>query len=487
MSRSRVYSFAWWLAQTGSFALLFTAVVRIRIMSHCSGVGLDAYQDAMDHVLGTWGTVHIVVTLIAGAGLFCALWLWGLALALLRGVGRRESVTHLVRVLDPAAGMAVSGVLLLISPIFILPAMGIAVFAILLVAAGLFLGGRCTVSKFGQKPPAAWRRITAALLLALPFAGMAAAYRYGRQLGPVENVLAQSQVCILSFDTEEDWWPKEDQQISEWPPKTKRLKTFKYIESGILERLAVELAKREVHAVFYCTPEMASAHPQVVAKLAGAGHEIGVHVHMEGMETRRERTQAICQAKGIIESASGHPAVSFRSGSWMCDPSIEAACQAAPYRTLSNHGSTFMLPSGIVHLRAAKNADVLRSPSFAMAEGRKSPADIALFSHPMILYDHTANQPREDMLLEFLTRLDEFRDRVPAMRFITAGQFASEARYMSPPLMRTIAVGVIAAVFVITSVALAVGVGGQVVLRDWRKASGKSSTGTCGGIVECVE
>ncbi|UCD49727.1 MAG: polysaccharide deacetylase family protein [Phycisphaerales bacterium] len=292
------------------------------------------------------------------------------------------------------------------------------------------------------------RYLPGLVMVVIPTVVAARLVRLVRYADAVDNGVLPHTAYVLSFDTEEDWCPQQDAaRTGDRHAGGKYLDSYKYITSGIFEKLAEALADRDIPATFYCTPNLAAAHPEVLRKLEALGHEVGVHLHMHNypaycvngedeLACYSPSTQAVVikQAKEDIEHAVGHPVGSFRSGQWSCDPGVEKACVGAEFSSFSNHRSTFLLPSGIWQVATAKDHDVLMSPRALWRSLRRDDGHslIPLFSHPMILFDHATDQPRETVLEEFLKQLDDFRRLYPDLRFVTTARATSMLRYQPP-------------------------------------------------------
>jgi hypothetical protein len=155
------------------------------------------------------------------------------------------------------------------------------------------------------------------------------------------------------------------------------------------------------------------------------------------------QASAILKAKQAIEEAVGHPVHCFRSGSWSCDPAVENGCVSAGFQSISNHESTYLLPSGMWQIATMTVFDVLREPRmlWRSLKGDSKHKLFPLFSHPMILFDHATGQSREKMLQEFFRQLDEFRLNYPDIHFMTTTAASSQLQYKPPSILIRIAAG----------------------------------------------
>jgi polysaccharide deacetylase family protein (PEP-CTERM system associated) len=83
-----------------------------------------------------------------------------------------------------------------------------------------------------------------------------------------------------------------------------------------VERVLRLFAERELRATFFVLGEVASAHPVLVRKIAGNGHEIACHgLHHElvsGQPPAGFRAD-VRQAKEILEDLTGEPVVGYRA------------------------------------------------------------------------------------------------------------------------------------------------------------------------------
>jgi polysaccharide deacetylase family protein (PEP-CTERM system associated) len=136
------------------------------------------------------------------------------------------------------------------------------------------------------------------------------------------TVAATPITNVLSFDVE-DWYQGIEQPAATWDRFTPR------IERGIDVILEL-LAAREVRATFFVLGYIAVRHPDVVRRIAAAGHEIGSHGHQHDKvydldperfrDDIRRSTRAIEDA--VAQRVLGYRAPYFsitRSSEWALD------------------------------------------------------------------------------------------------------------------------------------------------------------------------
>ena len=85
---------------------------------------------------------------------------------------------------------------------------------------------------------------------------------------------------------------------------------------GSTGRVLTLLASGDVKATFFILGEVASAHPTIVQKIAGEGHEIACHgYHHEPVsrQTPDEFRADIRRAKAILEDIVGEPVLGYRA------------------------------------------------------------------------------------------------------------------------------------------------------------------------------
>ncbi|MDI6447844.1 polysaccharide deacetylase family protein [Anaerobaca lacustris] len=436
----------------GGVGLFVLGVLRSRILGHKSTASW--MQVDCDALVGTSGQMHEILTFLLGMSVFAVVWMFLLGVVLLdrRSPDLRSGILHVTGILAPFAWLTVPGVLLLLSG-----AHGLRGGLVIAGAIVVWVVSR-TVRRLGDVETAVAsrgpsirdvRRTLSGFLLLTPLVGgMAFLAHSARHTDAIDNGILPKAAYVLSFDTEEDWCPQEDAaRRGDANPGSDYMDSYKYIASGMLEKLASGLTDRSIPATFYCTPNLAADHPDVLKRIEDLGHEVGVHLHMHNypsfcvngddeLSSYPPDTQlaAIMQARRDIEAVLGHSVYTFRSGQWSCDCGVERACVQAGFQSISNHESTYLLPSGMWQVASAKNGDVLVEPRLLWVALRRArvPRVIPLFSHPMVLFDHALDCPREDRLDTFFRELDRLRRLNPNLPFMTTSAAVSLLRYEQP-------------------------------------------------------
>lgn len=112
---------------------------------------------------------------------------------------------------------------------------------------------------------------------------------------------------ILSFDIEE--WYLEKAYFGS--------KASKYAEyDRLLEELLDNLSTREVKGTFFCVGQMATDFPQVIRKIAEAGHEIGCHSNTHQWLNKMTFNQAMEDTQKAVDSLEqciGKKVTSYRA------------------------------------------------------------------------------------------------------------------------------------------------------------------------------
>ena len=114
---------------------------------------------------------------------------------------------------------------------------------------------------------------------------------------------------ILTFDIE-DWYCHDcESGDKEWASKEVR------IYEGV-DRILDSLAERDQKATFFVLGWLAEHHPQVIRKIANAGHHIGCHTYQHELLTRLNRRgmyEDVYRAKSEIENVIGIAIDAFRA------------------------------------------------------------------------------------------------------------------------------------------------------------------------------
>jgi polysaccharide deacetylase family protein (PEP-CTERM system associated) len=85
------------------------------------------------------------------------------------------------------------------------------------------------------------------------------------------------------------------------------------------ERILALLAEHDVRATFFVLGEVATDHPGIVRKIAGAGHEVACHdYHHTRVRDRSPEVfrAAIRRAKTVLEDVGGQPVLGYRAPSF---------------------------------------------------------------------------------------------------------------------------------------------------------------------------
>lgn len=452
------------LAMSGS-GLFFLAIIRSRFIDHKSEMSF--LQMVWDSLAGTYGMMFNILTFLCGAGIFAGFWLFLVCTIMVRYARPSfyQVTQHVTNNLKPLALLGILGILIFFA--------GPAFLNICILASALFIVWALVrivvhegdlqvnlITDSGTKNTF-WKYILAIPLILVPIFSVMGVIYFSSHNENRGNGILPHTAYVISFDTEIDWIPQED-GVRMGRSQKLYLDTFKYIATGVLEELASGLAERKVPATFYCTANVAKNHPEMLQKLEKLGHEVGVHLHMRNYPALfvrgdelssyapRDQLIAIKQAKADIEKAVGHVVYSFRSGQWSCDPGVEDACFETSFSSISNHGTTYLLPSGVWQVATMYDYDVLRDPRMLWRSLKDNTGNklIPLFSHPMLLWDHAANQPREKMLQEFFIQLDEFKLKYPDISFLTTTEAVSILKYEVPHNNLGILMGAISLVLI---------------------------------------
>lgn len=94
------------------------------------------------------------------------------------------------------------------------------------------------------------------------------------------------------------------------------------------DRLLERLAQRGIHGTFFTLGWVAEHHPEVVCRIAAAGHEVASHGQWHRRVTRlspEEFRAELRESKARLEDLSGQPCLGFRAPSFSIVPGVEWA------------------------------------------------------------------------------------------------------------------------------------------------------------------
>ena len=154
---------------------------------------------------------------------------------------------------------------------------------------------------------------------------------------------------------------------------------------GNMDRILELFAENDVRATFFTLGWVAQTYPEVIRRVAEAGHEIASH----GMEHIRvwqqdEKTflEDAGSAKKILEDVSGSPVVGYRAASWSMDertPWAHDVLEQAGYKYSSSiypiKHDHFGVPNAPTRPYFAGDGELLEIPaSVSRVAGRNLPA-----------------------------------------------------------------------------------------------------------------
>lgn len=117
---------------------------------------------------------------------------------------------------------------------------------------------------------------------------------------------------ILSVDVEEWFHPEALQHLypyKGWDTQEKRVE-------GNVDLLLDLFERKQARATFFVLGWVASRHPEMVRRIAAAGHEIASHGNRHRMLTKLtpdEFKSDLAESKKILEDLSGSPVIGFRA------------------------------------------------------------------------------------------------------------------------------------------------------------------------------
>lgn len=177
-------------------------------------------------------------------------------------------------------------------------------------------------------------------------------------------------VHALSFDIE-DWFHIVEVRAVEDPERWPLL----HAESSLVERytdLILDIcARRGAHATFFILGWVAERHPDMVGRIAEAGHEIGVHSywHRKVYELTPEQfREDIRRAIDVIEQASGARVAGFRAPSFSITSGAEWAFDVLAELGLLYDASLFPAKRGHGGYACTPGVHLVETP-----KGRKLP------------------------------------------------------------------------------------------------------------------
>ncbi len=95
--------------------------------------------------------------------------------------------------------------------------------------------------------------------------------------------------------------------------------TREYRVTGNTERLLALLDERGVHGTFFVLGWVAERSPDLIRRIAAAGHEVACHGYSHELiyrQTREEFREETRRAKGLLEDATGQPVLGYRAASF---------------------------------------------------------------------------------------------------------------------------------------------------------------------------
>jgi polysaccharide deacetylase family protein (PEP-CTERM system associated) len=152
-----------------------------------------------------------------------------------------------------------------------------------------------------------------------------------------------------------------------------------------VDRVLEMFADANVRGTFFTLGWVAEHHPEVVRRIADAGHEIASHGmhHIRVWDQTPEAFRAdISRAKSLLEDVSGQPVIGYRAASWSFDrrtPWAHRVLAEAGYRYSSSiypvSHDHYGVPNAPVWPFFVKNAEILEIPASAVRVcGRNLPA-----------------------------------------------------------------------------------------------------------------
>ena len=146
--------------------------------------------------------------------------------------------------------------------------------------------------------------------------------RAGRALKP--DVWPQGARCAVAFSFDCD---HEAYELGAGGAAVGRLAWGEFGRRVGVPRILEILRRHEVRASFFMPAVCALIDPQEIGRIAGGGHEVGIHGWMHEnnslLDAQEERELTLC-ARDLLADQLGAPPVGFRSANWDLSPNTIA-------------------------------------------------------------------------------------------------------------------------------------------------------------------
>lgn len=239
--------------------------------------------------------------------------------------------------------------------------------------------------------------------------------------------LSDGFYVIFTFDTEEDYNNKNYTYYN----------SYKYITSGVFQRLVDGLDKKGISATFYVTYNLARDLPEVLKYLENKNQTLGLHLHPHTLKNVTypysdfgknadkitsygfaKKMEWMQLTKDLIQSIVEHDVLLYRSGRLACDNETEKAAKLTGFKAISNHrGVYYMKPFSIWNLGVGmedlldfNRFDELSKYIIHFKERAKREQIIVFSAHPMLLYNHATDEIREKELNTFFEFVDYLKN-----------------------------------------------------------------------------
>jgi len=142
-----------------------------------------------------------------------------------------------------------------------------------------------------------------------------------------------------------------------------------------VDRVLVLLRYWDIRATFFILGEVADAHPTIVRKIAGGGHEVACHSYRHELVYKRspdEFRADIRRAKSVLEDLAGKPVIGYRAPnysigreqSWAYDILLEEGFRydSSVYPILHDHYGDFRAPRFPYEVRGNGHGGLIEFP-----------------------------------------------------------------------------------------------------------------------------